>query len=210
MEMEPDPHTWALQLLNRQPMPEAALFYSCSAHCRSVPALLLAGCILCHILLPPPPLPRHFPPLCLIEGPAPVQLLFSIRKEWGLIGPFWLCQGLLYPKCFHEKTPSWPPCPLTAIQSSQQAWYHYLQKEASEHQGPHGQVWEIKDKISQQQKTGRDQTAPGLVQTGLAACSHSFSKNIRKVLGVVPALPLSGLRLCPVSWQPLTECPRGH
>lgn len=81
-EMEPDPRTWALQRLNKLPMPEAGLFYGCSAHCRAVPALLLAGCILCHILLPTSSLAKAaFTPLCLIEGPAPVQLLFSITKE---------------------------------------------------------------------------------------------------------------------------------
>lgn len=36
--------------------------------------------------------------------------------------------------------------PLTAIQSSQQARYHYLQKEASKHQAAQSQVWEIKGK----------------------------------------------------------------
>lgn len=147
MEMEPDPRTWALRPLKKLPVPEASLFYSCSARCRAVPALPLAGCIMCHIPLLTSSLAKAaFTPPCLIEGPAPVQLLFSVRKEQGLSGPFWLCQGLLCPKCFHEKTPSWPPCPLTAIQSSQQAWYHYLQKEASEHQGPRSQVWEIKGK----------------------------------------------------------------
>lgn len=172
-EMEPDPCTWALQPLNKQPVPEAGLFQSCSAPCRAVPALLLAGIILCHILLPTLSLAKAaFTPPCLIEGPAPVQLLFSIRKEWGLSGPFWLCQGPIMSQMFPWKDSLLTTLPPTAIQSIQQAWYHYLQKEDSEQQGPHSQVWEIKDEISQQQRTGRDQTAAGLVQAGLAACRH--------------------------------------
>lgn len=99
-ETEPDPRTWVLQPLNK-PMPEADLFYSCSAHCRAMPALLLVGCILCHILLPTSSLAKAaFTPPCLIEGPAPVQLLFSIRKERGLSGPFWLCQGPIMSQMF--------------------------------------------------------------------------------------------------------------
>lgn len=68
-EMEPDPCTWALQPLNKQPMPEAGLFSSCCAHCRAMPALLLAGTILCLIHLPTPPLPRQ--PLLTVSDQRP-------------------------------------------------------------------------------------------------------------------------------------------
>lgn len=106
-EMEPDPRTWALRPLNELPVRGAGLFYSCSARRRAVPALPLAGCVLSHIPLLTSSLAKAaFAALCQIEGSAPVQLLFSVRKERGLSGPFWLCQGLLCPKHFHEKTPS--------------------------------------------------------------------------------------------------------
>lgn len=62
-------------------------------------------------LCSPAPLPRQ-PLLCCVWLKAWRLLSFcSVRKEWGLSGTFGLCQGPLCPKCCHEKTPSWPPCP---------------------------------------------------------------------------------------------------